>query len=218
MADPATTNVAAATQPAEAISATPMTTRNIAGGNGLKGTESGTGAIGGPEHVVDPVDHLIGFTSTGWVGIVALVVLIGMVIWKVPGRIGTSLDKTIADIRGQLDEAAKLRLEAETLRKEYEAKARSAHHDAETIRQHAHHEATLIVAKAKQDAEDLMARRAKMAEDKIAATERAAIAEVRARAADAAAQAAAMLIVDHHGAQADQAMVDRTIAGLGRLN
>jgi F-type H+-transporting ATPase subunit b len=57
-----------------------------------------------------------------------------------------------------------------------------------------------------------------MAEDKIAAAERAAIAEVRARAADAAARAAGLLIAEHHDAAADRTMIDRTIAGLGRPN
>jgi F-type H+-transporting ATPase subunit b len=54
-----------------------------------------------------------------------------------------------------------------------------------------------------------------MAEDKIAAAERAAIAEVRARAADAAANAAAKLIAQGHDAKADKALVDRTISTLG---
>jgi F-type H+-transporting ATPase subunit b len=55
-----------------------------------------------------------------------------------------------------------------------------------------------------------------MAEDKIAAAERAAIAEVRSRAATAAAAAAAKLITEQHDASADKVMVDETIAGLSR--
>lgn len=217
MADPAA-NAAVATNPEQAVHGTAMAPRDIAGGNGLKGTESGTGAVGGPEHVADPVDNLIGFTSTGWVGIVALVVLIGMVVWKVPAKIGASLDKKIADIRAQLDEAARLRAEAEALKAEYQAKAASAHQDAETIRAHAHTEANAIITKARTDAEELMERRARMAEDKIAAAERAAIAELRARAAEAATQAAAALIAGNHDAAADKPLVDRTISGLGRFN
>jgi F-type H+-transporting ATPase subunit b len=57
-----------------------------------------------------------------------------------------------------------------------------------------------------------------MAEDKIAGAERTAIAEVRARAADAATRAAATIIAQRHGAEADKTLVDRTIAGLGKLN
>ena len=77
-----------------------------------------------------------------------------------------------------------------------------------------------IVAQARNDASALIERRGKMAEDKIAAAERAAIAEVRAKAANAAAAAAAKLIAEGHDAGADRALVDQAIAGLGsaRLN
>ncbi|HEY0627559.1 MAG TPA: hypothetical protein VGD10_12645 [Allosphingosinicella sp.] len=64
----------------------------------------------------------------------------------------------------------------------------------------------------------LAAARDCMAEDKIAAAERSAVAEVRARAAAAAAAAAAALIAEAHDADADRAMVDQTIAGLGRTH
>jgi len=84
---------------------------------------------------------------------------------------------------------------------------------------HARDEADQIVAQAKTDASALIERRGKMAEDKIAAAERTAIAEVRAKAASAAASAAAKLIAERHDAGADKALVDKTIAGLGsRLN
>ena len=86
------------------------------------------------------------------------------------------------------------------------------------MRENAHHEAAAIVTKAKADTEVLMDRRARMAEDKIAAAERSAIAEVRKRTAEAAAAAAAVLIAERHGVDADKALVDRAIAGVGRLN
>ena len=217
MADPAThPNAAVAQNLSDAATARPLKPYDVRNGNGLKGTISGTEAQGGPEHTADPT--ALGFNSTGWVGIVALVVLLGMLWRKVPAMVGRSLDGRIAEIRSQLDEAKRLRTEAEALRNEYEQRARTAETEAATMRDHAHHEAQAIVAKAKKDAEELMDRRARMAEDKIAASERAAIAEVRARAADAAARAAATLIAEHHDAAADRAMVGRTIAGLGRLN
>ena len=133
--------------------------------------------------------------------------------------IGTSLDKKIASIRTQLDEATRLRAEAEALKAEYQAKAAAAEGEAKAIVDHAHAEATAILTKAKADTETLIERRRRMAEDKIAAAERAAIAEVRAKAANAAAAAAATLIAQKHGVEGDKALVDRTIAGLGqRLN
>ena len=81
---------------------------------------------------------------------------------------------------------------------------------------HARAEAEQILAKAKDDTEQLVKRRQRMAEDKIAAAERAAIAEVRAKAADAATRAAAALIAERNDAEPDKALVDRTIANMGR--
>jgi F-type H+-transporting ATPase subunit b len=211
MADP--------TQPAtnieHVIDETSMTPRPIANGNGLEGH---TAAPGGAEHVADPTDAFLGLTSTGWVAIAAILVLAIMLWKKVPGIIGRGLDARIAAIRTELDEAKRLRQEAEALRAEYEARAKTLHAEADQMRAHAQQEAHGIVVKAKRDAEELMARRAQMAEDKIAAAERTAIAEVRARAAEAAAKAAGLLIAEHLGAEADRSMIDRSIAGLGRPN
>jgi F-type H+-transporting ATPase subunit b len=149
-----------------------------------------------------------------------MIVVIVLMIWKkVPAMIGGALDKKIAAIRVQLDEAARLRADAEALKAEYEAKAKAAAGEAEAILAHARGEADGIVAQARTDAANLIERRGKMAETKIAAAERAAIAEVRAKAASAAAAAATKLISERHDAGADKALVDKTIAGLGgRLN
>lgn len=195
------------------LSETSLTERPIREGDGLQGH---TTAPGGAEHVADPTGW--GLNSTGWVAVAALIVL-ALLLWKkVPGAIGRMLDARIAAIRVQLDETSKLRAEAEALRAEYETRARTAQAEADQMREHARQEAHQILVKAKADAESLMERRARMAEDKIAAAERAAAAEVRARAADAAARAAGLLLAQNHDAAADRAMIDRSIAGLGRPN
>jgi len=178
-----------------------------------------TGAPGGhAEHVEESA---FGLTPPGWVAL-AMLVVVAIMIWKkVPAVIGRALDKKIAEIREQLDEASRLRAEAEALKAEYQAKAAAAADEARAILAHAHEEAGEIVTQARADATALIERRGRMAEDKIAAAERAAVAEVRARAAAAAAAAAATLIGERHDASADKALVDQTIAGLGagtRLN
>lgn len=174
-------------------------------------------AEGGPDHHVDPA--LFGFANgTVIVSLAMLVLLAVLLVKKVPALLMGSLDKQIADIRRQLDEAKALRREAEVLRDEYARKIADAEKSAADMATQANQEAEAIVAQAKADAAELVQRRARMAEDKIAAAERGAIAEVRAKAASAAAGAAGLLIAQRHGAQADKALVDRTIAGLGRLN
>lgn len=175
-----------------------------------------TEAPSGAEHHVVP--KALGLDATAWVSL-AMVIFIAILLWKkVPAAIGSALDNRIVAIRQQLDEAAKLRAEAEALRAEYEARLTAAAKEAEGMRVRAEEEADHIVAQAKQDAADLITRRQKMAEDKIAAAERSAVAQVRTRAAQAATAAAAALIAEHHDAAADKNLVDSTIKGIGSLN
>src|SRR3546814_4897858 len=87
----------------------------------------------------------------------------------------------------------------------------AATQEAEDMRVRAEEEAGNILTRAEQDAADLIIRRQKMAEDKIGAAERAAVAQVRAKAAQAATAAAATLIGELHDATADRTPVDGTI-------
>ena len=174
------------------------------------------GAAGTPEHHAEP--NFFGIDATIWVSL-AMIAFIALVVWKGGVKaITAGLDRQIADIKAQLDAAKTLRAEAEQLRDEYAKKNAEAEKSAADMLAHAEDEAKGLIAKAKTDADELVARRARMAEDKIAAAERAAIAEVRAKTADAATKAAAALIGDKLGAAGDKALVDRTIAGLGRPN
>jgi len=146
---------------------------------------------------------------------VAMLVLILIMVWKkVPGMIIGGLDSKIAAIREQLDEAKKLRAEAEALRNEYSAKIANAEKDAEAMMENAQKEADAIVEKAEADSKAMVERRKKMAEDKIAAAERDAVDDVRNRAADAATSAAQELIADKHDAGADAKLADEVIANI----
>src|SRR4051795_85608 len=153
----------------------------------------------------------LGLNPGGWVA-VAMLTVFAILIWKkVPGAIAKALDSKIALIRDQLAEAESLRKEAEALKAEYEAKAKSIDKDREALLERARHEADEIVAKAKTDAEALIGRRTRMAEDKIAAEERSAVEQLRAATADAAARAAARLIAERHDAGTDAKLVDQAI-------
>ncbi len=168
-------------------------------------------AEGAAEHA-EPA--AFGLNPGAWVAL-AMIVLLGVAVWKkVPGVLTAGLDKSIATIKQQLDEAKALRAEAEALRKEYADKIAGAEKDAAAMLDHAKHEAEAIVAKAETDTTAVIARREKMAEDKIAAAERAAIADLRAKAAQAATFAAGKLIATKHDAKADKALVDEAIAGI----
>lgn len=155
-----------------------------------------------------------GLGPGGWVAL-TMVALIGLMLHlKVPALVGGMLDKKIAGIRALLDEAAKLKREAEALKVEYEAKLGNAATDAAAMTAAAQAEAGRIVAKAQADVTALIARREKMAEDKIGAAERAAVDELRARTAIAATTAARQIIAQTHSAAQDKALVDSAIAGI----
>jgi len=155
-----------------------------------------------------------GIEPGGWVAL-AMLVVFGIMLWaRVPALIARMLDARIAGIKSQLDEAAKLRAEAEALKNQYEAKAKQADAEIGTLKAAAERQAGEIVAKAKADAESLIARHKAMSEAKIAGAERAAVEEIRAAAATAATAAAERLIAEGHDVSADKALVDQAIAGI----
>jgi F-type H+-transporting ATPase subunit b len=145
-------------------------------------------------------------------------ILLALVVGKAPKRITETLDQRIVETRRQLDEAKALRAEAERLLADAKARHDASAGDAAAIIAQAEEEAAAMLAKAEADADELVTRRAAMAEDKIHAAERQAIADVRTQAASAAAKAASHIIAAQHDAAADRTLVDRTIAGLSRLN
>ena len=166
--------------------------------------------------MADVEPTFLGLNPGGWVA-VAMLAVFAVLIWKkVPAAIGRALDSKITLIRDQLSEAESLRKEAEALKAEYEAKAKSSDKDRAALLERAKHEAEEIVAKAKVDAEALIERRSRMAEEKIAAEERTAVEQLRAAAADAATKAAARLIEERHTAATDGKLVDSAIKELGK--
>ena len=159
---------------------------------------------------------LLGLTPPMWIAL-AMVAVFAILIWKkVPGAIGKALDKKIAAIREQLDEAEALRAEAEALKREYAAKAAAAESEAAAMVERARHEADTLIEKARKDADALVERRGRMAEEKIAAEERAAVQQLRAAAADVATRAAARLIAEQVDAERDKALIDKAIKELGK--
>ncbi|MCP9222964.1 hypothetical protein MKP08_09415 [Erythrobacter sp. LQ02-29] len=169
-------------------------------------------------HMVKDAPHAepsaLGLTPGGWVGASMLVLLL-ILIWKGGLKAMTGgLDSRIAAIREQLDEAKKLRAEAEALRDEYTTKIANAEKDAEAMLENARHEAEALLDKAEEDSKALVERRKRMADEKIAAAEREAVEDVRNRAASAAAAASRGLIAEKHDASADSRLADELIAGI----
>ena len=129
-------------------------------------------------------------TTEGWVAIGFLLFLCLLAYLGAHRKLVSSVDARQERIRGELDEAARLRREAEALLAEFERKGHEAEREAEAIIASAKAEAERHAAEAKLRMEDFVARRTKMAETKIAQAEAQALADVRAAAAEAAVLAA----------------------------
>ncbi|MBS3648308.1 F0F1 ATP synthase subunit B [Pseudaminobacter sp. 19-2017] len=128
--------------------------------------------------------------ATFW-AFVGLIIFLAIVVYmKVPGMIGKSLDSRADKIRAELEEARRLREEAQQLLAEYQRKRKEAEKEAADIVDHAKREAGLLVTEAKQKTEEYVGRRTALAEQKIGQAERDAINEVRAKAVDIAVEAA----------------------------
>jgi F-type H+-transporting ATPase subunit b len=129
-----------------------------------------------------------------WVAI-AFIILMGVFAWLgVHRTVLTALDHRADRIKGELDDARRLKEEAAKVLAEYKAKRATAEREADEIVSNAKAEAERIAADAKAKMEDFVARRTKTAESKIALAEAQALADVRAAAADAAVQAASTIL------------------------
>eukprot|EP01132_Coremiostelium_polycephalum_P010494 gene10494-12879_t len=119
-----------------------------------------------------------------------------MVYLKVPGVVGKSLDGRAERIRDELEEARRLREEAQSLLAEYQRKRKEAEKEAGEIVAAAQREAHAIIEETKQKTEEYVARRNKLAEQKIAQAETEAVNDVRASAVDIAVAAAGRILKD----------------------
>ncbi|MCJ8142698.1 ATP F0F1 synthase subunit B [Ancylobacter sp. A5.8] len=151
-------------------------------------------------------------SDTFWVA-VAFVIFMGIVIKAGAfSRMGAALDQRGERIRTELEEARRLKEEAQKLVAEYKRRQHEAEEEAETIISTARAEAERLAAETKTKLEELIARRTKMAEQKIAQAEAQALADVKAAAADAAVKAAETLLAANVVGQTADRLLDDAVA------
>ncbi len=131
------------------------------------------------------------WVAVGFVIFVAVLIYVG-----VPKMMTKALDDRAKRVQDELNEARRLKEEAQKLLAEYQAKQRQADEEAAAIVAGAKAEAERFAAEAKVKMEEFVARRSKMAETKIAQAEAQAVADVRAAAAEAAVSAAEKILTD----------------------
>lgn len=130
--------------------------------------------------------------------------------------VAKSLDERAARIKGELDEAQKLKDEAAALLAEYQRKRQQAEGEAQEIVAGAKAEAERLAVEAKARIEEFVARRTKMAETKIAQAEAQAAAEVRSAAADAAVAAAERILSQQAKGELANTLIAKGIEDIGR--
>jgi len=131
-----------------------------------------------------------------WVA-VGFAIFVGILVYVgVPKMLTKALDDRGNRVQAELDEARRLKEDAQNLLAEYQGKQRQAETEAAGIIEGARAEAERIAAEAKTKMEEFVARRTKMAETKIAQAEAQAVADVRAAAAEAAVSAAEKILTD----------------------
>lgn len=145
-----------------------------------------------------------------WVA-VGFVIFVALVAKRVYSMACTALDQRAARIREQIEEAQRLREEAQSMLANYTRRQRDAAQEAEDIIAHAREEAQRHAAEAKQALEAEMKRREQQAMDRIRNAEAAALAEVRDQAVDIAMTASAEILAKHMGTKAGETLLDQAI-------
>jgi len=149
-----------------------------------------------------------------WTGLALLVFVALMLVLGVHKTAAKALDSKAAKIQADLDEANKLREEAQTLLSSLKAQREQTEKLAAEMLANAKAEAKRLEAEGKVKLEEQIKRRQELAERRISNAEAQASAEVKAAAAELAAQMAeGMLAQRLNGAKSDP-LVD---AALGQL-
>src|ERR1700722_10027948 len=150
---------------------------------------------------------------SSWVLIafVLFFVLFGRKLW---GALAGLLDARAVTVKAELEEAARLRREAEAMLRDAEKQRTDALAEAKMLIDGARTEAGRVAAATAAEAEASAKRREQMALDRIAAAQKAAVDEVRLAAAEVATAAARQGIAEGVTADAGSRLIDHAITQL----
>ena len=148
-----------------------------------------------------------------WV-LVAFVITVAAIIRPFLRFVTTALDKRSQSIAERIEEAQRLREEAQDLLASYQRKQRDAVNEAEDIVDHARRETERMGGRATADLEKAVERREQMALERIAQAEAKAVAEVRSEAIDIALEATRRLLDQNFANKKADALVNDAIKEL----
>ena len=149
-----------------------------------------------------------------WVTVAFLLAVGIAVYFRVNAMIAGALDERAAKIRAELDEARRLREEAQQMLAQYQRKQRDALNEAEEIAARAREDAERLAAQGRRDLEAAIERRRQMAEEKIAQAEAKAVTEIRSAAVDVAMAATRQILTRQLTEQRRAELIDEAIQAL----
>ena len=150
-----------------------------------------------------------------WV-LIPVVLFIALVIYKGALKaLNKSLDDRADNIKAELEEARRLREEAQALLASYHRKQKEAEAQAEDIVKQARTDAENMAVQARKDLTERLERRAAQAEAKIANAEAQAMSEVKAKAADMAMDTAEKFLRNKLSAADKSKLIKDGIAQMG---
>ena len=150
--------------------------------------------------------------NTDFVVLLGFILFIAVLFYfKVPTLLGGMLDQRAEGIKAELEEARKLREDAQTLLASYERKQKEVQEQADRIVTAAKDEAVAAGEQAKVDLETSVARRMAAAQEQISSAQAAAVKEVRDQAAVVAVAAARSVIAKQMTAAEGNKLIDDAI-------
>ena len=141
------------------------------------------------------MEHLLSDTSF-WTALGLILFFVVLSVFGAPRAITAALDKRAETIRNELDEARRLREEAQERLAVFERRQAEAAEDAKAIIRQAKTEADYLREAARKEIAERIERRTALAEQRIAQAEAQAAADVKAMAADLAVEAARALLAE----------------------
>ena len=150
-----------------------------------------------------------------WVTI-GMEILFAILIWaKVPGMAMKALDARGIKVQAELDEALRLRQEAQALLADIKVQREAAEKVAAEMIANAEADSERLRTEAAAKLDEQIKRRQQMAERKIASAELQAAAEVKAAAADLATQIAEQVLKARLADLKSDPLIDRAVANIG---
>lgn len=138
------------------------------------------------------------------VSFVAFFLLSGKTLWKI---FTSALDKRSAQIQSELEEAMRLRTEAQEILATYQSKQKEALQEADRILQQTKADAQAMAAKAEAELKDTLEKRKSLAMSRIAQAEAKAVQTVQQHVVDIAVSAAKIVVTEQISAGHAQEML-----------